>query len=90
MPKIKLNEHFRWLIVEKVLEGISCRIIAEQLNLSIKYSTHPYFLKFKNTLETEDLLRFSCSAIVLHDTPSKTFSTISQRKCSFSFILGIT
>ncbi|CAG8539691.1 4849_t:CDS:2 [Funneliformis caledonium] len=46
MPKLKLNEHFRWLIVEKTLEGVSCRKIARQLNIC-KSSVSKVFLYFK-------------------------------------------
>ena len=54
MPKLKLNEHFRWLIVERVLEGVSCRRLAEQLNLS-KSSISRIFLHFKKYGCIEDL-----------------------------------
>ncbi|RIA83361.1 hypothetical protein C1645_786585 [Glomus cerebriforme] len=30
----KLNEYIRWLIVEKSLEGLSCRTITGHLNIS--------------------------------------------------------
>jgi len=52
MPK--LNEHFRWLIVERVLEGISCRKIAKQLNIS-KTSVSRTFVNFKKYGCVEDL-----------------------------------
>ena len=54
MPKSKLNEHFRWLIVEKILEGVPHRRIAEQLNLS-KSSISRIFLNFKRYGCVEDL-----------------------------------
>lgn len=46
MPKSKLNEHLRWLIVERILEGSSRRTIAGQLNIS-KSSVSRTFLQFK-------------------------------------------
>ena len=46
MPKIKLNEHVRWLIVERILEGLSCRTIASQLNIC-KSTVSKVFLRFK-------------------------------------------
>jgi transposase len=46
MPIQKLNEHIRWLIVERFLEGLSCRKIAQQLNIS-KTSASRVFLQFK-------------------------------------------
>jgi|SRR5215216_5143456 len=46
MPILKLNGHIRWLIVERSLEGCSCRTIARQLNIS-KTSVSRIFLHFK-------------------------------------------
>jgi transposase len=46
MPNLKLNEHIRWLIVERNLEGLSCRTIASQLNIG-KSSVSKVFLQFK-------------------------------------------
>ncbi|GBB98259.1 hypothetical protein RclHR1_31830002 [Rhizophagus clarus] len=51
---LKLNEHLRWLIVERVLEGVSCRRIAEQLNIS-KTSVSRIFLNFRKYGCVEDL-----------------------------------
>ncbi|CAI2182380.1 3516_t:CDS:2, partial [Funneliformis geosporum] len=33
MPILKLNGNIHWLIVERSLEGCSCRTIARQLNI---------------------------------------------------------
>ncbi|RGB23046.1 hypothetical protein C1646_775093 [Rhizophagus diaphanus] len=46
MPKSKLNGHFRWLIIEKILEGLPYKRIAEQLNIN-KPSVSRVFLHFK-------------------------------------------
>ena len=46
MPKTKLNEHIRWLIVERSLEGFSRRTIAGQLSIS-KSSVSRVFLHFQ-------------------------------------------
>ena len=54
MPKIKLNEHVRWLIVERTLEGLSCRTIASQLNIC-KSTVSKVFLRFKKYGCVEDL-----------------------------------
>ena len=51
---LKLNEHIRWLIVEKSLEGISCRKIAGHLNIS-KSSVSRVFLQFQKYGCVEDL-----------------------------------
>lgn len=53
MPKIKLNEHIRWLIVERTLEGLSHRIIARQLSIS-KSSVSKVYLHFKKYGCVED------------------------------------
>lgn len=47
IPKSKLNGHFRWLIIEKILEGVPYKRIAEQLNIS-KPSVSRIFSHFKN------------------------------------------
>ena len=54
MPKSKLNEHIRWLIVERILEGLSCRRIAGELNIS-KSSVSRTFLQFQKYGCVEDL-----------------------------------
>ena len=54
MPKSKLNEHIRWLIVERILEGLSCRRIAGELNIS-KSSVSRTFLQFRKYGCVEDL-----------------------------------
>ncbi len=54
MPKSKLNEHFQWLIVERSLEGLSCKIIANQFNIS-KSSISRIFLYFKKYGCVKDL-----------------------------------
>ncbi len=54
MPQLKLNEHIRWLIVEKSLKGFSRRVIAGQLNIS-KSSVSRVFLKFQKYGCVEDL-----------------------------------
>ncbi|SRR6266498_5970582 len=54
MPKSKINEHLRWLIVERTLEGLSCRTIARQLNIG-KTSVSRTFLQFKKYGCVEDL-----------------------------------
>ncbi|CAB4494688.1 unnamed protein product [Rhizophagus irregularis] len=46
MPKSKLNGHFHWLIIEKILEGVPHKRIAEQLNIS-KPSVSRIFSCFK-------------------------------------------
>src|SRR5215204_5706872 len=46
MPKSKLNGHFRWLIVERILEGVPYKRIAEQLNVS-KPSVSRVYSHFK-------------------------------------------
>jgi transposase len=46
MPKSKLNGHFCWLIIEKILEGIPYKRIAKQLNIS-KPSVSKVFSHFK-------------------------------------------
>ncbi len=46
MPKLKLNGHFRWLIVEKILKGLSYRRIAGQLNISKSFVSRT-FLQFQ-------------------------------------------
>ena len=55
MPKSKLNEHIRWLVVERTLEGLSTRRIAAQLSIS-KSSVSKTFLNFKKYGCVEDLL----------------------------------
>lgn len=55
MPKSKINEHLRWLIVERVLEGLPHRTIARQLNIS-KSSVSRIFLLFKKYGCVDDLL----------------------------------
>jgi transposase len=54
MPQSKLNEHLRWLIVERTLEGLSCRRIAGELNIS-KSSVSRTYLHFKKYGCVEDL-----------------------------------
>jgi len=54
MPKSKLNEHLRWLIIERVLEGLSRRTIAKQLDIS-KTSVSRVFLQFQKYGCVEDL-----------------------------------
>ncbi|CAG8505393.1 3430_t:CDS:2 [Funneliformis caledonium] len=49
MPNLKLNDHHRWLIVERILEGLSCRIIARQFNIS--KSSVPEFLYILKSME---------------------------------------
>ncbi|CAB4489842.1 unnamed protein product [Rhizophagus irregularis] len=53
MPLLKLNEHVRWTIVERHLEGISCRKIARQLNIS-KSSVSRVFSRFQKYGCVED------------------------------------
>ena len=53
MPKLKLNEHIRWTIVERSLEGLSRRKIAGQLNIS-KSSVSRVFLYFQKYGCVED------------------------------------
>jgi len=55
MPNLKLNNHFRWLIVERTLEGFSCRTIARQFEIS-KSSVSRVFIHFKKYGCVEDLL----------------------------------
>ena len=55
MPKSKINEHLHWLIVERILEGLSRRAIAVQLNIS-KTSVSRVFLQFQKYGCVEDLL----------------------------------
>ncbi|GES97867.1 hypothetical protein RCL_jg3635.t1 [Rhizophagus clarus] len=55
MPTLKLNNHLRWLIVERTLEGLPCRTIANQLQIS-KSSVSRIFLRFKKYDCVEDLL----------------------------------
>src|SRR5438046_9061074 len=55
MPILKLNEHLRWLIVERTLEGLPCRTIAEQFKIS-KSSVSRIFIHFKKYGCVEDLL----------------------------------
>jgi transposase len=54
MPKPKINEHMRWLIVERILEGLSRRTIAGQLNIG-KSSVSRVFLQFQKYGCIEDL-----------------------------------
>jgi transposase len=54
MPKLKINEHMRWLIVERILEGLSHRTIAEQLNIG-KSSVSRVYLQFQKYGCVEDL-----------------------------------
>jgi transposase len=54
MPKSILNEHIRWLIVERTLEGLSCRRIARELSIS-KSSVSRTFLQFRKYGCVEDL-----------------------------------
>ena len=55
MPILKLNDHLRWLIVERTLEGLSCRAIANQFKIN-KSSVSRTFLRFKKYGCVEDLL----------------------------------
>src|SRR5438045_1907858 len=55
MPNLKLNDHLRWLIVERTLEGLSCRTIARQFEIS-KSSVSRVFIHFKKYGCVEDLL----------------------------------
>ena len=79
MPKIKLNEHFRWLIVEKVLEGVSCRTIAEQLNLS-KSSVSRVFLNFKKYGCVEDLSQLGGRPRILSADDIKYLENLLKEK----------
>ena len=54
MPKLKINEHVCWLIVESILEGLPYRTIAGQLNIS-KSSVSRVFLQFQKYGCVEDL-----------------------------------
>jgi transposase len=47
MPKSILNKHFRLLIVERILKGLSYREVAKQLNIS-NSEGYKIFLHFKN------------------------------------------
>ena len=62
MPKSKINEHLRWLIVEKSLEGLSRRTIAGQFNIS-KSSVSRVFLQFQKYGCVEDLLPLGQSGV---------------------------
>ena len=55
MPNLKLNNHLRWLIVERILEGFSCRTTARQFKIS-KSSVSRVFIHFKKYGCVEDLL----------------------------------
>ena len=65
MPKSKLNEHIRWLIVERILEGLSCRRIAGELNIS-KSSVSRVFIHFKKYGCVEDLLPLGSGRSRIH------------------------
>ena len=54
MSKPKINEHMRWLIVERILEGVSYRTIAEQFNIG-KSSVSRVYLQFQRYGCVEDL-----------------------------------
>jgi transposase len=62
MPKSKINEHLRWLIVERSLEGLSLRTIAGQLSIS-KSSVSRVFLQFQKYGCVEDLLPLGRSGV---------------------------
>src|ERR1043166_6327284 len=76
MPKSKLNEHFRWLIVERVLEGLSCRRIARELNIS-KSSVSRTFLKFM----IEKLIKNNFLLLIIFNLPTsgKAGTPVSTR-----------
>jgi transposase len=54
MPKSILNKHFRLLIVERILKGLSYREVAKQLNIS-KSEVSKIFLHFKKYGYVKDL-----------------------------------
>ena len=55
MPNLKLNNHLRWLIVERILEGFLYRMTARQFKIS-KSSVSRVFIHFKKYGCVEDLL----------------------------------
>ena len=79
MPKSKLNEYLRWLIVERSLEGLSCRIIANQLEIS-KSSVSRTFLNFQKYGCVEDLTPLSGRARILTANDIKYLESLLKEK----------
>jgi transposase len=79
MPKSKLSEHFRWLIVERVLEGVSCRRIAEQLNLS-KSCVSRVFLNFRKYGCVEELSQLGGRSRILSPDDVKYLENLLKEK----------
>jgi transposase len=76
---LKLNEHLRWLIVERVLGGVSCRRIAEQLNIS-KTSISRIFLNFRKYGCVEDLSHLRGRSRILSADDTKYLENLLKEK----------
>src|SRR5438045_4193229 len=79
MPKTILNEHLRWLIVESSLEGLSCRTIGNQLNIS-KSSVSRTFLHFKKYGCVEELPSLLGRSRILTINDIKYLQTLLKEK----------
>ena len=79
MLKSKLNKHFQWLIIKRSLEGLSCKTIVNQFNIS-KSSVSRTFLHFKKYGYVKDLPSLLRHSRILSMNDVKFLETLLKEK----------